>query len=60
MTTVRDDLAAKLDEHTAAVVVQSPNFFGAIDHYRAAADLAAALARANGTRSSAAARSSCC
>ena len=35
-----DDLAAKLDEHTAAVVVQSPNFFGVVDNYRAAAELA--------------------
>jgi glycine dehydrogenase subunit 1 len=34
------DLEPKIDSHTAAVIVQSPNFFGVIDNYRAAAELA--------------------
>ncbi len=35
-----DDLGRKLDKRTAAVIVQSPNFFGVIENIRAAADLA--------------------
>jgi glycine dehydrogenase subunit 1 len=34
------DLEAKLDDQTAAVIVQSPNFFGAIDKTREAAEIA--------------------
>jgi glycine dehydrogenase subunit 1 len=34
------DLDAKLDAETAAVIVQSPNFFGCIDQTRQAAELA--------------------
>ncbi len=34
------DLEAKLDDETAAVIVQSPNFFGAIDKTREAAEIA--------------------
>jgi glycine dehydrogenase subunit 1 len=33
-------LEAKLDRHTAAVIVQSPNFFGIVDQVNAAAELA--------------------
>ena len=35
-----EDLDRKIDDLTAAVVVQSPNFFGIVDHVKAAADLA--------------------
>jgi glycine dehydrogenase subunit 1 len=35
-----DDLNAKIDSDTAAVIVQSPNFFGIIDQVQAAADIA--------------------
>ena len=35
-----DDLASKLSDKTAAVIVQSPNFFGAIEEVKALADLA--------------------
>ncbi|MEP6716997.1 MAG: aminomethyl-transferring glycine dehydrogenase subunit GcvPA [Terriglobia bacterium] len=35
-----EDLAAKLDEETACVIIQSPNFFGIVENVRAAADLA--------------------
>ena len=35
-----DDLDAKLDDDTAAVIVQSPNFFGVIDKTREAAEIA--------------------
>ncbi len=34
------DLDAKLDDHTACVIVQSPNFFGVIEKVSAAAELA--------------------
>jgi glycine dehydrogenase subunit 1 len=34
------DLEAKLDDSTAAVIVQSPNFFGIVDEVRRAAELA--------------------
>jgi glycine dehydrogenase subunit 1 len=34
------DLEAKLDDNTACVIVQSPNFFGVIDSLQEAADLA--------------------
>jgi len=34
------DLEAKLDKQTACVIIQSPNFFGVIEHVRQAADLA--------------------
>jgi glycine dehydrogenase subunit 1 len=34
------DLEAKLDDLTAAVIVQSPNFFGIVDEVKAAAELA--------------------
>jgi glycine dehydrogenase subunit 1 len=33
-----DDLAAKLDDKTACLVIQSPNFFGCIEDVRAIAD----------------------
>ena len=36
----KEDLKAKLDEETAAVVVQSPNFFGVVDHDREIAEIA--------------------
>jgi glycine dehydrogenase subunit 1 len=35
-----EDLESKLDSDTAAVIVQSPNFFGVIDQVQAAADIA--------------------
>jgi len=35
-----EDLSAKLDGQTAAVIVQSPNFFGVVDNHKAAAELA--------------------
>ena len=35
-----DDLARKLDDETAAVIVQSPNFFGVIDDVKTAAEIA--------------------
>jgi glycine dehydrogenase subunit 1 len=35
-----DDLDNKIDSDTAAVIVQSPNFFGVIDQVQAAADIA--------------------
>jgi glycine dehydrogenase subunit 1 len=35
-----DDLDSKIDSDTAAVIVQSPNFFGVIDQVQAAADIA--------------------
>jgi glycine dehydrogenase subunit 1 len=35
-----DDLARRLDDETAAVIVQSPNFFGVIDDVGAAAEIA--------------------
>ena len=34
------DLEAKLDDRTAAVIVQSPNFFGSIEDWRKAAGIA--------------------
>jgi glycine dehydrogenase subunit 1 len=40
------DLAAKLDDDTAAVIVQSPNFFGVIEDVKAAA----ALVQAKGAK----------
>jgi len=35
-----DDLTARIDDKTSAVVLQSPNFFGVIEDTRAAAELA--------------------
>ncbi len=35
-----DDLAKHVDAHTAAVIVQSPNFFGGIEHAAAIAEIA--------------------
>ncbi len=35
-----EDLETKLDQDTAAVIIQSPNFFGVIEKVQAAADLA--------------------
>lgn len=35
-----EDLETKLDQDTAAVIIQSPNFFGIIEKVQAAADLA--------------------
>ncbi len=35
-----EDLASKLSDKTAAVIVQSPNFFGAVEEVKALADLA--------------------
>src|SRR5947209_13737305 len=35
-----EDLEAKMDDLTAAVIVQSPNFFGIVDQVRAAAEIA--------------------
>lgn len=35
-----DDLNAKIDEQTAAVIVQSPNFFGVLERANEAADIA--------------------
>ncbi len=34
-----DDLAAKLDEETAAVIIQSPNFFGCVEDVAAIAEI---------------------
>lgn len=34
-----DDLKAKLDDQTAAVIVQSPNYFGVIENLKAVADI---------------------
>jgi glycine dehydrogenase subunit 1 len=36
----KDDLAAKLDAEVAAVILQSPSFFGTVEDVRAAADAA--------------------
>jgi glycine dehydrogenase subunit 1 len=35
-----DDLDAKIDSDTAAVIIQSPNFFGIVENVQAAADIA--------------------
>ena len=35
-----DDLARQLDDKTAAVIIQNPNFFGSLESVKAAADLA--------------------
>src|SRR4051794_17674221 len=35
-----EDLEAKMDDLTAAVIVQSPNFFGIVDRVKAAAEIA--------------------
>jgi glycine dehydrogenase subunit 1 len=35
-----EDLDSKMDDDTAAVIVQSPNFFGLVDSVQAAADIA--------------------
>ena len=35
-----EDLEGKTDDLTAAVIVQSPNFFGIVDHAKAAAEIA--------------------
>ncbi len=35
-----DDLANHVDAHTAAVIVQSPNFFGGVEHAAAIAEIA--------------------
>ena len=35
-----EDLERKVDDETAAVIVQSPNFFGVVDDVRAAAEIA--------------------
>ena len=35
-----EDLESKLSSEVAAVIIQSPNFFGAVEHVREAADLA--------------------
>jgi glycine dehydrogenase subunit 1 len=35
-----DDLASKIDNQTAAVIIQSPNFFGIVEDVSAAAELA--------------------
>src|SRR4029078_2228402 len=35
-----EDLERKMDNLTAAVIVQSPNFFGIVDQVQAAADIA--------------------
>src|SRR5499427_8711118 len=35
-----DDLESKIDDLTAAVIIQSPNFFGIVDQVRAAAEIA--------------------
>jgi glycine dehydrogenase subunit 1 len=35
-----EDLEAKMDDLTAAVIVQSPNFFGIVDQVKAAAEIA--------------------
>src|SRR5260370_24443115 len=35
-----DDLEAKMDSDTAAVIVQSPNFFGVVENVRRAAEIA--------------------
>jgi glycine dehydrogenase subunit 1 len=35
-----EDLDSKIDDDTAAVIVQSPNFFGIVDSVQAAADIA--------------------
>jgi glycine dehydrogenase subunit 1 len=35
-----EDLEAKMDDLTAAVIVQSPNFFGIVDEVKAAAEIA--------------------
>ena len=35
-----DDLAAKVDDQTAAVIIQSPNFFGIVENVKRAAEIA--------------------
>ena len=35
-----EELERKLDDQTAAVIIQSPNFFGIVDHVKAAAQIA--------------------
>ena len=40
-----EDLDRKIDDLTAAVIVQSPNFFGVVDQVKAAAEIAHRRAR---------------
>ena len=44
------DLAARLDEQTAAVIVQSPNFFGVVDALPEAAAIGRNTAFPDSTR----------